>query len=113
MKITTNAAAAIMGMAKSRRKAESSIKNGKLGGRPIMKRHQIIIATIKDGNVQKISRHMVTGAVGAARMVKVNCQLWMTIETAQALNGDTETFWGRLPDGTEYQIKTEHVMETA
>lgn len=77
-----------------------------------MKR-QIIAAHINSGNVQRITRHNVTTAKGAARLKPKNGQLWMTKETAIALGADVETFWGSFPDGTEIQIKTADVMEKA
>ena len=105
-----SAAAAAMGRAKSDRKTAAARENGRLGGRPIMKRYPIIIATIRDGNVQKISRHEVTTAGSASRLLKNNCQIWMTRDTATALGGEVETCWGRFPDGTEFQVKSESVM---
>jgi hypothetical protein len=76
-------------------------------------RHQIIVAKLSDGNVQSVSRHWVTTANGAARLVGSDCQLWLTRDSAAALGGETETFWGRFPDGLEYRIKSADVMRTA
>lgn len=76
-------------------------------------KHQIIAAHMSNGNVQRITRHNVTTAKGAARLKPANGQIWMTRETAKALGADVQTFWGTLPDGTEIQIKTDSVMETA
>lgn len=74
---------------------------------------QIIAAHMNSGNVQRITRHNVTTAKGAARLKPENGQLWMTRETAISLGANVETFWGTLPDGTEIQIKTTEVMENA
>jgi len=102
-----SAAAAALGRVKSERKSQSSAENGRMGGRPVMKRYRIIIATMSGGNVQKISRHDVTTARGAVRLRGKNSQIWMTRETANVLGANVETFWGTFPDGTEIQIKTD------
>lgn len=77
-----------------------------------MTKQQIIVATIRDGNVSRISRHLVTTARGATRLMTQNSQLWMTRETATILGASVETFWGKLGN-TEIQIKTLEVMEKA
>ena len=76
-------------------------------------KQQIIVATMSNGNVQRVSRHAVTTATGATRLAQSGCQIWMTRESAMALGANVETFWGTLPNGTEIQIKTRSVMETA
>ena len=82
-----------------------------------MKRnHKIIVATMRDGNVQRIYRHNVSTAGGATRLLNSaegQAQLWITRETAAALGGEAETFWGRFADETEYQIKSDDVMASA
>ena len=78
-----------------------------------MKKYRIIIATMNDGNVQKISRHNVTTARGIIRLRGKNSQIWMTRETAHRLGLNIHTFWGTFPDGTEIQIKTDRIMQEA
>jgi hypothetical protein len=76
-------------------------------------RHEIIIAEMSSGNVRRISRHSVTTAAGAARLLRSGCQLWMAEQTARALGATIETNWGRLPDGTEIRIKSPELMARA
>ncbi len=102
-----------MGRVKSERKAASSRENGKKGGRPSLPKYLIIIADMRGGNVQRVTRHMVTTGRGAGKLQRSNSQIWMTRETAAALGANIETFWGTLPGGTEIQIKTERLMKEA
>lgn len=78
-----------------------------------MTKHTVVIAHIMDGNVQLVTRHAVTTALGARRLLGRGSQLWMTRDTALALGGRVETFWGYWPDGCEFMVKNARVIEEA
>lgn len=111
--VDSSAAARALRAIPSEERAQASRDNGKKGGRPAAPRYQVIVATIRDGNVQKITRHMISSQAGALRVAGKHGQVWMTRETADALNLDIRTFYGFFENGREFKIKTQPVLDNA